>query len=245
MKDCCFILYITIPTDGIMCRMDNGSIAKILVGAFRGHGIHVRIHGNKGLMENCRHGNKDRVRVWREPWEKRKGEPVETVYLPDFPELGVELKTIPLDKLGHVRESTFVCGIDLAACREEEWETSRVWRKLRRVLWVPVEGERKIAVPQRRVGQALLWSPDAEDEAALRFDWEELAGVIGCGDVESLTGHLGRYLQVRPKAAHGRVRRQGVDREGASFAVLPRGFYLRATFTGRILARHYVLPSGG
>lgn len=70
----------------IMCRMDNGSIAKILVGAFRGHGIFVRIQGNKGLMENCRHGNKDRVRVWREPWEKRKGEPVETVYLPDFPE---------------------------------------------------------------------------------------------------------------------------------------------------------------
>jgi hypothetical protein len=36
-------------------------------------------------MENCRHGDKQRLRVWREPWEKRKGEPVETVYKPDFP----------------------------------------------------------------------------------------------------------------------------------------------------------------
>jgi len=70
----------------ILCRMDNGAIAKILMGGFRGHGIFVRIHGNKGLMENCRHGDKGRLRVWREPWEKRKGEPVETVYLPDFPE---------------------------------------------------------------------------------------------------------------------------------------------------------------
>jgi len=164
---------------------------------------------------------------------------------PDFPTLGVELKSLPVNARGRPCESTFVCHIPLTEIGSVEWDESRVWRKLRRVLWVPVEGERKIGVPQRRVGQALLWSPDAEEEAALRFDWEELAGVIGCGDVESLTGHLGRYLQVRPKAAHGRVRRQGVDREGASLAVLPRGFYLRATFTGRILARHYVLPSRG
>ena len=36
-------------------------------------------------MESCRHGNQGRLRIWREPWEKREGEPVETVYKPDFP----------------------------------------------------------------------------------------------------------------------------------------------------------------
>ena len=36
-------------------------------------------------MENARHGDKQRLRVWREPWEKNQGEPVETVYAPDFP----------------------------------------------------------------------------------------------------------------------------------------------------------------
>ena len=65
--------------------MDNGAVVKSLHGALRGHGNYVRIHGNKGLMESCRHGDKTRLRVWREPWEKRKGEPVETVYKPDFP----------------------------------------------------------------------------------------------------------------------------------------------------------------
>jgi DNA mismatch repair protein MutH len=107
------------------------------------------------------------------------------------------------------------------------------------VLWVPVEGERSLAVATRRLGSPLLWSPSAEDEAALRFDWEELAGVIGRGDVESVTGHLGRCLQVRPKAAHSRARRRGLDGDGASFATLPRGFYLRATFTAALLARHF------
>ena len=69
----------------ILCRMDNGAVVKLLQGSLRGHGNFVRIHGNKGLMENCRHADKNRVRVWREPWEKEAGEPVETVYLPDFP----------------------------------------------------------------------------------------------------------------------------------------------------------------
>ena len=69
----------------IMCRMDNGAMMKSLHGALRGHGNYVRIHGNKGLMENSRHGDKQRLRVWKESWEKKRGEPVETVYKPDFP----------------------------------------------------------------------------------------------------------------------------------------------------------------
>ena len=57
----------------IICRMDNGAVMKSLHGALRGHGNYVRIHGNKGLMENSRHGDKQRLRVWREPWEKDEG----------------------------------------------------------------------------------------------------------------------------------------------------------------------------
>ena len=72
----------------IMCRMDNGAVMKALHGALRGHGHYVRIHGNRGLMENCRRGEKTRLRVWQEPWEKPKGAPVETVYTPDFPAYG-------------------------------------------------------------------------------------------------------------------------------------------------------------
>lgn len=69
----------------IVCRMDNGAVVKSLHGALRGHGNYVRIHGNRGLMENCRHGDKNRLRVWTEPWEKKADEPTETVYRPDFP----------------------------------------------------------------------------------------------------------------------------------------------------------------
>lgn len=161
---------------------------------------------------------------------------------PDFPELGVELKTLPVDRRGKPCESTFVCTIDLGKIDEVEWESSLVRHKLARVLWVPIQGDRDILPKDRHIGEPLLWSPSPEEEAELRFDWEELAGIIGKGDVERITGHLGRWLQVRPKAADSHARRRGRDEDGVSFAALPRGFYLRATFTERMLANAYVLP---
>lgn len=161
---------------------------------------------------------------------------------PDFPELQIELKTLPVSRHGAPLESTFVCTIPLTEIGDVEWSDSRVRRKLARVLWMPVQGERTLAVGERRLGQPLLYSLTPEDEAVLRADWEELAGVIGRGHVESLTGHLGRFLQIRPKAAHSRARRLGIDAEGVPFAALPKGFYLRASFTRALLARHFVLP---
>lgn len=162
--------------------------------------------------------------------------------LPDFPELHIELKTLPVDRSGAPVESTFVCTIPLTEIGEVEWADSRVRRKLESVLWVPVEGERAIVVGERRIGQAMLYRLTEEDEQLLRADWEELAGFIGRGHVEELTGHLGKVLQIRPKAADSQARRLGFDADGAPFAALPRGFYLRPAFTHALLRRHFALP---
>lgn len=69
----------------IVLQMDNGALVKLLQYDLRGEGNWVRIHGNKGLMENMRTGNVNQVRLRREPFEKPKGVPTETVYQPDFP----------------------------------------------------------------------------------------------------------------------------------------------------------------
>lgn len=160
----------------------------------------------------------------------------------DFPELGVELKTLPVDQRGAPCESTFVTSIPLLEIGDVEFEESRVVRKLSRVLWVPVQGERRIPLAERVVGTPLLWSPSPVQLQALRDDWEELCLYIARGEVEAITGHLGKFLQVRPKAAHGGVRRLAHDADGARLMANPKGFYLRTRFTGEILRAHYHLP---
>lgn len=161
---------------------------------------------------------------------------------PDFPELGVELKTLPVDHHGRPLESTFVCTIELAQIASSEWEASRLWHKLGHVLWVVVEGTRAVPVAERRIGTPFFWIPSEEERELIRRDWEQLTLLIAQGRTAEITGHLGEVLQVRPKAARGSSRRRTLDEDGALYDEQPKGFYLRASFTGAILARHFRLP---
>lgn len=174
--------------------------------------------------------------------ERALGATAKSKAIPDFPGLGVELKTLPVDERGRPLESTFVCTIPLNDIADVEWSESRVRGKLSRVLWVPVDGTRERPVHQRRIATALIWSPTSEQEALLRSDWTELATLIARGDYEAITGHLGTLLQVRPKAANSRARRIARDEDGGVMHTLPRGFYLRAKFTASILREHFRLP---
>ena len=164
--------------------------------------------------------------------------------VPDFERLGVELKTIPIDASGKPRESTYVTTVPLVSHDVPLWRTSALRAKLQRVLWVPVVTDPALAPGDRRVGTALLWSPDEAEEAALAADYEELMDMICLGQVEALTAHHGTYLQVRPKAADSHARREASGEDGERIWTSPRGFYLRPSFTGELLRRHFLMPGG-
>lgn len=159
----------------------------------------------------------------------------------DFPEIGVELKTIPIDGTGNPLETTFVCVAPLTGNSGVTWESSHVRHKLARVLWIPVEGERQIPLSVRRIGTPLLWSPSAEEEHQLQQDWEELMDLIVLGKVESITARHGEVLQLRPKAANNKARTEAIGEKGQPIMTLPRGFYIKKNFTRQLLARHFLL----
>jgi DNA mismatch repair protein MutH len=154
---------------------------------------------------------------------------------PDFVHLGIELKTIPIDARGKPLESTFVCAISLGDADAAEWETSPARAKLSHVLWLPVVGDRSLEPDARRVGAPVFWRPTADQEEILRADFEDIMGLIGAGHVEALTARRGRWMQVRPKAATGRVRTTSFGPEGERISTVPRGFYLRSRFTEALL----------
>ncbi|WEF28999.1 DNA mismatch repair endonuclease MutH [Klebsiella aerogenes] len=159
----------------------------------------------------------------------------------DFAALGVELKTIPIDRQGRPLETTFVCVAPLTGNSGVTWESSHVRHKLQRVLWIPVEGEREIPLAERRVGAPLLWTPSAEEDHQLRMDWEELMDLIVLGQVERITARHGEVLQLRPKAANSKALTEAIGAHGEPILTLPRGFYLKKNFTGALLARHFLI----
>ncbi len=159
----------------------------------------------------------------------------------DFSQIGIELKTIPINAAGKPLETTFICIAPLTDNSGITWENSHVRYKLSRVLWIPVEGERQIPLSERRIGTPLLWSPSEQEEEKLRNDWEELMDLIVLGEIHRITARLGEVLQLRPKAANGRVLTKAIGENGQSVMARPLGFYLKKNFTSALLARHFSL----
>ena len=157
---------------------------------------------------------------------------------PDFPGLGIELKTIPVDPRGRPLESCFVSSLDLGAV-DRRWEISPVRKKLARVAWVAVEASPQVPLAARRLGAALLWSPSPPELATLRADYEDIVELIDEGF--TVTAHRGTWLQLRPKGRNAAALRWSIDEEGALARTAPRAFYLRRSFTASLLEQHFTL----
>ncbi len=158
----------------------------------------------------------------------------------DFPESGVELKTIPVSEEQKPFESTFVCAVNLD--EEVDWALSWPRAKLSLVLFMPVIGARDVPLPDRSFGRPVVWQPTPAQDRQLNADYDDIMGLVGIGRIEDVTAHLGRYLQLRPKAKDGSVRTLARGAEGERFGTVPRGFYLRPAFTGALLLDAAALP---
>jgi DNA mismatch repair protein MutH len=157
---------------------------------------------------------------------------------PDFMHLGVELKTIPINFQLKPLESTFITTIPLRTIHQESFETSLVWKKLEKVLFIPILSESK-NISARQIASPMLWCPDPLEKDMLKQDWEELVGLIALGKLEEVSAKLGVALQVRPKGANARSLCLAYNAKGEPYYTLPRGFYLRSRFTQELLRRYY------
>ncbi len=159
---------------------------------------------------------------------------------PDFPQWGIEMKSIPVDEQGRALESTWVCVAPLLPADIKPWPHSLVCAKLNQVLWIPVLATRNTALQQRTIGHAFLWTPNEQQHTQLQRDYDELTERIALGEIDSITAHHGVALQLRPKAANKHATTTGINRDGQAIQTAPRGFYLRRRFTQSLLNAHFL-----
>jgi len=158
---------------------------------------------------------------------------------PDFPHLGIELKTLPINSAGQPLESTYVCVAALTDVNLQRWQDSWVCRKLQRVLWVPIWAERSLPLANRVIGSAFLWQPNLQQQQLLQQDWEELMELIVLGGIDQIRGAHGKVLQLRPKAANAKALTAAIGKDGQPIQTLPRGFYLKTSFTAELLQQQF------
>ena len=168
----------------IMVRMNNGAVAKLLKGSLRGHGVWVRIHCSKGLMENLRHGDRQMVRVRREPFDKSEEESVEQIYKPELPE-----EHINAIKTGHGGGDYFVSYHFAEAIRKNEQPYLDVYRGVSMSIVgilayrSALQGSNTVDVPDFRKKEERMkyvnddWNPDPSRRKE-GYPWPSILGDI-------------------------------------------------------------------
>jgi DNA mismatch repair protein MutH len=159
----------------------------------------------------------------------------------DFPELGIELKSIPIDNAGKPLETTYVCITPLTGIGGLTWQQSNICNKLRKVLWIPILSERSLAIGDRQIGSPFIWQPTQAEQQLMQQDWEELMELIALGQIATITAKIGQVLQLRPKAANSKALTPAIGSDGTQIMTLPRGFYLKIPFTHQILKNQFNL----
>lgn len=155
--------------------------------------------------------------------------------IPDFPNLGIELKTIPVDEKNIPLETTYICTAPIPF-KESVFENSIVYKKMSKVLWFPYTVKKNDHVKNYVLSSPVLWSPNSNEYNQLKNDWEELADMLGLGQFASISSHIGKAMQLRPKAANKKQTICVLDENNELVNIVPKGFYLRKTFTQNIIA---------
>ena len=154
----------------------------------------------------------------------------------DLAELGIELKTIPVNAALKPLESTYVCTVESnrrALC----WHDSWVYKKLAKVLWIPVLVKPGASIASHLILEPILWQPSADVNAILAEDFLELMDLFYLGEGSQLSAKYGTYLHIRPKAANSRTVVKYLDSNNLYTQIVPKGFYLRTSLTKDILCK--------
>ncbi|MDD7022751.1 MAG: DNA mismatch repair protein MutH [Aeromonadales bacterium] len=155
--------------------------------------------------------------------------------IPDFPNLGCELKTVPLDERFCPLESTFICSAPLDPAAPSRFEDSILFHKISRVLFVFLVAPRNFTYQQRFVAGYRFWRPDGAQMAAIRADYDELMEMAKTGRADEITARDGAVVQMRPKAADGTALTRVSGPDGSMVLTRPRGFYMRRSFMESLL----------
>ena len=115
--------------------------------------------------------------------ERALGASAGSLSKPDFVNLSIELKTIPLNTNGSPKESTYISIVPLMSKQLVTWRQSEIYHKLQRILWIPYFFDNNQSPYHWQISQPVLWSPSVEEEKILKEDWQELMSLVQLGQL--------------------------------------------------------------
>lgn len=125
---------------------------------------------------------------------------------PDFGNAGIELKVVPLKKTSRAvrsKERTSVTMIDYGALVEESWQTAKVRKKIKKILFVFYYHVDKGNPLDTVIEETVFWTPQDNLLPQLKSDWSVVRKKVLDGLAHEISEGDGRVLGAATKGAGG------------------------------------------
>ena len=150
---------------------------------------------------------------------------------PDFPKVGLELKTTPLKRGPHgmlvAKERLVITMIDYMTVVDESFEASHLMEKASSILLISYLWEKGVDPLDFKICLSELWGLPEEDMPQFRADWETVVNKIRSGHAEDISSSDTLYLEACTKAANSSVRR---PQPFSDVPAKPRAWALKASY---------------
>ncbi len=157
---------------------------------------------------------------------------------PDIPQIGCEIKILPLQKNRDgtikAKEPTAIQMINYCEVAKETWETAKLRSKINLTFWVVYlakENGKSKAQDEYVIVDYFLDHPSDVQNGIFKTDWEEIQSYIVRGDADKLSCSMGTYIEPKTKGANNEDKTDAPDGKGGLTRVRRRAFYYKKNYT--------------
>ena len=157
---------------------------------------------------------------------------------PDIPEIGCEVKCLPLQKKNdgtiNAKEPTAIRTINYMEVSEETWETAKLRCKITLTFWVVYlakEHGKTLRQNDYVIIDYFLERPNNVVNIVFKNDWEEIKKYIVEGKAEELSCSMGQYIEPKTKGKNNQDMTDAPDGKGGVIKARRRAFYYKKNYT--------------
>ncbi len=168
----------------------------------------------------------------------------------DIPEIGCEIKILPLQKNKDgaikAKEPTAIQMINYMEVAKETWETAKLRGKIAFTFWVVYLAKKdgkSLNQNDYVIVDYFLDHPNDVQNGVFKKDWEEIQEYIRTGRADLLSCSMGEYLEPKTKGANNQDKTDAPDGVGGTIKARRRAFYYKKNYTNTAIIPNLDLSS--
>jgi len=160
----------------------------------------------------------------------------------DIPEIGCEVKILPLQKNRNgeikAKEPTAIQMINFFEVASETWETAKLRKKINLTFWVVYlakQNGKALNQDDYVIIDYFLDHPNNVQNLVFQKDWEYIQSFIRNGLSDKLSCSMGQYIEPKTKGANNQDVTDAPDGKGGIIKARRRAFYYKKNYTNKII----------